>query len=61
MKVELALAGVILLALVGWIIGAVWEHPPGSGGFQILGALVGALIAIAALFLGEALKTKENK
>jgi len=49
------------MALVGWLIGAFWEHPPGAGGFQIIGALIGALIAIAALFLGEALKTKEQK
>jgi len=61
LKVELALAGIILMALVGWLIGAVWEHPPGPGGFQILGALIGALIAIVILFLGEALKTKEQK
>jgi len=61
LKVELAPAGIILMALVGWLIGAVLEHPPGSGGLQILGALIGALIAIASLCLGEALKTKERK
>ncbi|MGQ9625085.1 MAG: hypothetical protein ACUVUF_04945 [Candidatus Bathycorpusculaceae bacterium] len=61
MKVELALAGIILMALTGWLIGAVLEHPPGSGGLQILGDLIGALIAIASLRLGEALKTKEQK
>ncbi|MGB9714493.1 MAG: hypothetical protein ACPLZC_05900 [Candidatus Bathyarchaeales archaeon] len=49
------------MALIGWLIGAIWEHPPGSGGFQVLGALIGALIAMAALFLGEALKTEEQK
>jgi len=61
LKVELALVGIILVALVGWLIGTVWEHPPGPGGFQIFGALIGALIAIAILILGEALKTKEQK
>ena len=41
MKVVLALTGIILAALVGWLIGAIWEHPPGPGGLQVLGALIG--------------------
>jgi F0F1-type ATP synthase assembly protein I len=58
LKVELALIGVILVALIGWLIGAMWEHPPGPGGFQILGALIGAMVALAILILGEALKSR---
>lgn len=61
LRVEPALAGIALVALAGWLIGAILEHPPGSGGLQVVGALIGALIAIAILFLGEALKTKEQK
>jgi len=47
LKVVLALTGIILAALVGWLIGAIWEHPPGLGGLQILGALIGGLLAEA--------------
>jgi len=58
LKVELALVGIILVALIGWWIGTILGHPPTSG-FEILGALIGAMIAVAILILGEALKTKE--
>jgi len=40
------------------MIGALLEHPPGPGGFQFLGALIGAAIAVAVLVLGESLKSK---
>jgi len=59
LKVGLALIGVILSALIGWLIGTMLEHPPGPGGLPIIGALIGALIAVAVLILGEALKSKE--
>ncbi|MCW3985108.1 MAG: hypothetical protein NWE91_01685 [Candidatus Bathyarchaeota archaeon] len=59
MKVDLAVAGIILVALIGWLIGALLEHPIGSGGLQFLGALIGAMVALAVLVLGEALKSKE--
>ncbi|MDH5782397.1 MAG: hypothetical protein OEZ35_01840 [Candidatus Bathyarchaeota archaeon] len=58
MKVAPALTGIILAALVGWSIGAIWEHPPGPGGLQILGALIGGLLAVTVLILGEALKDR---
>ena len=58
MKVEIAFV-VVLAALVGLLIGTLLEHPPGPGGLQVLGALIGAMIALAALILGEALKSKE--
>lgn len=57
LKFELALVGVILAAFLGFLIGAVLEHPPGPGGLQFLGALVGALVALTVLILGEALKS----
>ncbi len=56
MKVVLALLGIICATLIGWLIGAIWEHPPGPGGLQVLGALIGALLAVTVLILGEALK-----
>jgi len=61
LKVELALIGIMFVALIGWLIGALLEHPPGPGGFQFIGALIGAMVAIAVLILGEALKAKEQK
>ncbi len=59
MKVEFALIGVILSTTIGWLIGALIEHPIGPGGLQFMGALIGALLAFTVLVLGEALK--ENK
>ena len=56
MKTVLAVSGVILLALVGWLIGVLLEHPPGPGGLQFIGALIGAMIALSILLLGESLK-----
>jgi predicted anti-sigma-YlaC factor YlaD len=56
LKVEFALAGVILLAIVGWLIGTLLEHPIGPGGLQFLGGMIGAIVAFAILMLGEALK-----
>ena len=58
MKIELAVIGIILLALIGWLIGALLEHPIGPGGLQFIGALIGAMVALALLVLGEALKSK---
>lgn len=58
MKVVLAITGIILAALVGWLIGAIWEHPPGPGGLQVLGALIGGLLAVTVLILGEAFKDR---
>ena len=56
-KIGFGVLGIILLALVGWMVGALLEHPPGPGGFQFVGALIGATIAVAVLVLGEALKS----
>ncbi len=36
MKVELALVGILISAFIGWLIGAILEHPPGPGGFNSL-------------------------
>jgi len=58
LKIELAAIGIILLALIGWMIGALLEHPIGPGGLQFMGALIGAIVALAILVLGEALKSK---
>jgi len=58
LKIELAVMGIILLALIGWLLGALLEHPIGPGGLQFMGALVGAMVALALLVLGEALKSK---
>jgi hypothetical protein len=58
LKIELAVMGIILLALIGWLIGALLEHPIGPGGLQFIGALIGAMVALALLMLGEALKSK---
>jgi len=58
LKVVFALQGIILAALIGWLIAAILEHPPASGGLQVLGALIGALVAVTALILGEALKER---
>ncbi len=57
-RVGFGVLGIVLLALVGWMIGALFEHPPGPGGFQFIGALIGATIAVAVLVLGESLKSK---
>jgi len=57
-RVGFGVLGIVLLALVGWMIGALLEHPPGPGGFQFIGALIGATIAVAVLVLGESLKSK---
>jgi len=49
LKIELAVMGIILLALIGWLIGALLEHPIGPGGLQFIGALIGAMVALALL------------
>jgi NAD/NADP transhydrogenase beta subunit len=56
LKIELAIIGVILAVLIGYLIGALIENPVGSGGYPVIGALLGALVAITALALGESLK-----
>lgn len=58
MKFELALTGTILAALVGWFVGFILEHPPGPGGLQVLGAIIGGLLAVTVLILGEALRDR---
>lgn len=60
MKVELAIIGVVLAAFIGYLIGVLVEHPPGPGGFQVIGAMIGAMVAIAVLALGEALKDRKT-
>jgi hypothetical protein len=57
-KIEFALIGVILAAFAGFLIGAAIGHPPASG-LEILGAVIGAMVAGTVLILGEALKSKE--
>ena len=59
MKVEFAIIGVGLAAFIGWLIGTLLEHPPGPGGLPIIEALIGAMIGLDILILGEALKSKE--
>jgi len=56
LKVEFGIMGIFLAAFVGFLIGTLIEHPPGGGGFQVIGALIGAMVAITVLALGEALK-----
>lgn len=58
LKIDLAVMGISLLALIGWLIGALLEHPIGPGGLQFMGALIGVLVALAILVLGEALRSK---
>jgi len=60
LKVELAIIGIILAAFTGYLIGTLVEHPPGAGGFQIIGALLGIMVAITVLTLGEALKDRKT-
>jgi hypothetical protein len=57
-KILFALAGVILAAFDGFLIGASIGHPPASG-FEILGAVIGGMVAGTVLILGEALKSRE--
>jgi len=59
-KVELALIGIVLVALIGYLVGAILEHPPGPGGLSILGALIGAMLGLTILVLGEALKESKK-
>lgn len=58
-KVVFGVIGIILLALVGWVIGALLENPIASGGLQFMGIMISVLVALAVLALGEALKAKE--
>jgi len=58
LKIELAVLGIILLALIGWLVGALLEHPIGPGGLQFMGVLIGVIVALAILVLGEALKSR---
>jgi hypothetical protein len=60
LKLEFAFVGVVLSLLIGWLIGALIEHPIGPGGLQFMGAFIGALLAITVLILGEALKEKSK-
>jgi uncharacterized membrane protein YeaQ/YmgE (transglycosylase-associated protein family) len=56
LRAEFAFIGVILVALAGFLIGTLLEHPPGPGGLQFIGAVIGAILALAALAIGEAVK-----
>lgn len=58
MKIEFALIGVILATCDGFLIGATIGHRPASG-LEILGAIIGAMVAGTILFLDEALKSKK--
>jgi uncharacterized membrane protein YeaQ/YmgE (transglycosylase-associated protein family) len=60
LKTEPAIIGIILAVLIGYLIGTLIEHPPGPGGYQAIGALLGAMVAIAVLALGEALKDRQE-
>ncbi|MGB9134732.1 MAG: hypothetical protein WCC63_03995 [Candidatus Bathyarchaeia archaeon] len=58
MKIEFTLVGILLAAFVGFLIGTLVEHPPGPGGYQFIGALIGAMVALTVLILAEALKSQ---
>ena len=58
MKIEFIFAGILLAALVGFLIGSLVEHPPGPGGYQFIGALIGVMVALTVLTLGESLKSQ---
>jgi hypothetical protein len=53
----LAVLGTILMISIGWLIGTLIEHPPEPGNLPFLGALIGAMIALAVLSLGIALRS----
>ncbi|MCJ7633853.1 hypothetical protein MUP77_15885 [Candidatus Bathyarchaeota archaeon] len=59
LKVGFALIGVFLAALTGWLIGTLLEHMPGPGGLPVIVSLIGVMIALDVLVLGEALKSRE--
>jgi len=61
LKVEFGIMGIFLAAFVGFLIGTLIEHSPGGGGFQIIGGLIGAMVAITVLALGEALKDEKTR
>jgi hypothetical protein len=61
LKVELALVGVVPAAFVGFLVGALLEHPLGAGGYQVILAMMGALVALTILILGEAMKGHMEK
>ena len=55
----LAIVGIVLTAFTGYLIGTLIEHPIGPGGLPFIGALIGVLIALDILILGEALKSRK--
>ena len=57
-KIEFSLVGVLLAVFAGFLIGALIGHPP-TGGFEILGAIIGGVVAATVLILGEALKSEK--
>jgi hypothetical protein len=61
LKIELAVIGIILAALIGYLIGTLIEHPVGPGGIQVFGTLLGAMVAIMVLALAEALKDRKTQ
>jgi uncharacterized protein YacL len=61
LKTELAIIGIILAAFIGYLIGTLIEHPIGPGGLQFFGTVLGAMVAIMVLALGEALKDRKTQ
>ena len=55
----LALVGILLTTFIGYLIGTLIEHPVGQGGLPFICAMVGALLALDILILGEALKSRK--
>ena len=51
--------GIFLMGFIGYLVGSLIEHPIGPGGLPVVGILIGVLIALAILILGEALKSRE--
>jgi uncharacterized membrane protein YeaQ/YmgE (transglycosylase-associated protein family) len=60
LRVELGIIGIILAAFIGYLIGTLIEHPIGPGGLQVFGAVLGAMVAVMVLALGEALKDRKT-
>jgi integral membrane sensor domain MASE1 len=53
LKVEFAFVGVFLSAIIGWLIGALIEHPYRAWRASVYGSTIGALLAFTILVLGE--------
>ncbi len=55
----LGIIGILLTAFIGYLIGALIEHPIGPEGLPFIAAMIGALVALDVLILGEALKSRK--